>query len=442
MEITSLSLYELNTLIRQTLETVFVNPLWVRAEIARVNVTAAGHCFLELIDRSELSGKTAKGSALIWAGQFRAVAARFYEETGIRLTEGIKILMLAEISFHEEYGLKLVVRAIDSIYTLGEMALKKQAILERLKREKLLDRNKLLSIPLVPQRIAIISSKTAAGFQDFMHHLDSSPYQFHCQLFESLMQGNRVEESLLKALESCKNNADLFDLLVIVRGGGGKADLHCFDNYELGKSIAMFPVPVISGIGHERDTSVVDETAHTRVKTPTAAAEFIISMVSSFDQYLNSAFVHIADKIIQTVDDEKNRLSHLLKNLLILTDDLMDDEIKNLIVVEERLKRRVSEVTEVHRTHLWQLNSTLQERLKLVFIREQDWFQSKMDSVRHLDPRQVLKRGFSITYGESGKVLRDADTVKTGESIITRLYAGTIQSRVENNKYGTKETDL
>jgi exodeoxyribonuclease VII large subunit len=442
LEITSLSLYELNTLIRQTLETVFVTPLWVRAEIARVNVTTAGHCFLELIDRSEISARTAKGSAVLWAGQYRAVASRFYEETGIRLTEGIKILMLAEVSFHEEYGLKLIVRAIDSVYTLGEMALKKQAILERLKKERLLDRNRLLTIPLVPQRIAIISSKTAAGFQDFMHHLESSPYQFHCQLFESLMQGNRVEESLINALDSCKARTDLFDLLVIVRGGGGRADLHCFDNYELGKAIALFPIPVISGIGHERDTSVVDETAHTRVKTPTAAAEFVITMVRAFDQYLDSAFEHIVTKIVQTVDDEKNRLSHLLKNLLIMTDERMDDEIKGLIVMEERLKRKVSRVTEFHRIHLLQLHSTLQERSKLVFTREQNWLQSKMDSVRHLDPRQVLKRGFSITYGQDGKVLRQADTVKIGESITTRLYVGTIQSRVEDNNYGSKEVDL
>lgn len=441
MEVSSLSLYELNILIRQVLQTAFASPLWVRAEIARVNVTAAGHCFLELIDR-EASGKTAKGSAVIWAGQYRVIGKRFYEETGVRLTEGIKILMLADVSFHEEYGLKLVVSAIDSVYTLGEMALKKRAILEKLKKENLLDRNKLLKIPLVPQRIAIISSSTAAGFQDFMHHLNASPYRFYCRLFDSLMQGNRVEESLLKALDTCRTESEYFDFLVIVRGGGGRADLHCFDNYELGKEIALFPVPVISGIGHERDTSVIDEVAHTRVKTPTAAAELIISMVRAYDEYIDEAFEQIASRVMQLVDQEKNHISHLLKNLFIQTDDRLDEEIKRLMLVEERLKRKVYRVTEFENINLLQLHSALKERIRAVFLREQDWFQSKMDSIRHLDPRQVLKRGYSITYGQNGKVLRQEDEVKIGEPIITRLYDGTIKSRVEDNKHGAKEIEL
>ncbi|RMD59133.1 MAG: exodeoxyribonuclease VII large subunit, partial [Nitrospirae bacterium] len=329
----SLSLYELNVLIREIIESNFFELYWIRAEIARISVSASGHCFLELVDR-EIPNRMARGSAVMWSGIYRSISKRFKEETGTELSSGIKILMLAEVKFHEEYGLKLIIRDIDPAYTIGEMAVKKRMILERLYREGLLQRNKMLPLPLVPQNIAIISSKSAAGFQDFIHHIELSPYRFKWQLFESTMQGSSVEESILEALRNCKSRASDFDILVIVRGGGSKADLHCFDNYELAKAIAMMPIPVVSGIGHERDTSVVDEVSAIRVKTPTAAAELIINMVKEFEESIDELIKRIVEIALLRIDYEKELLGDFLNKLAFKTDALLHGESNILIATQ------------------------------------------------------------------------------------------------------------
>ena len=425
----SLSLFEFNTLIKEVIEETFREFYWIRAEIARISRSATGHCYLELIDRED-SGKTAKGSAVIWAGPYRTVTARFEQATGMNVIEGIKIMFLAEVDFHQEYGLKLIIRDIDPAYTLGEMAMKKKDILKRLAKEGLIDRNKSVYFPLVPQKIAVISSKTAAGLQDFIHQLESSPYGYTCHLFESLMQGNKIEQSLLKAFDKLTAQIADYDVVVIVRGGGGKADLHSFDNYAVAKVIAQLPIPVISGIGHERDTTVIDEVAHCRVKTPTAAAELLIERVRDFDAFLNGALDFIMTTSERIIDNEKKALTHALQNLALKNNDMILKEMNTLAVYGEKIKRAMS-LAQEKLAEIKLSSETLQERLIQFFTREHDWFKSKTDNLRHLDPRQVLKRGYSLTRTTEGKLIKDASTIKEGQLIQTLLSEGKLVSRVE-----------
>jgi exodeoxyribonuclease VII large subunit len=436
----SLSLYEINTLIREVLQQNFYDEIWVRAEIARIAPSASRHCYLELIDK-ETPGKTARGSAVIWGGLYVEIANRFERLTGVKLQSGIKIMMLAQVQFHQEYGLKLIIKDIDPAYTLGEMALKKQEILARLAQEGLIYRNKSLPFPLVPQKIAVISSKTAAGFQDFIRHLEASPYAFSCELFESLMQGDRVEAAMLIALERCKTMLDEFDLVVIVRGGGGKAELHCFDNYALGKAIALFPLPVVSGIGHERDASVVDEVAYMSVKTPTAAADFILAHVKNFDESIDNLLVRAIRSTIATLDYEKVALSDVLKNLVIKTERLLKEEAKSLIILEETLKQTHFRVAETQTAWLAHLYRLMQLHIKQTFKIQHVWLNAKLDGARHLDPKETLKRGYSITCTEDGNAVKASGSVVKDQLIKTILFKGELLSRIEAC-YGDKENDL
>jgi exodeoxyribonuclease VII large subunit len=426
--VTYLSLFEFNTLIKEVIGRTFFEAYWIVAEIARFSRSATGHCYLELIDR-EADGRTAKGSAVIWAGLYRSVTARFEKETGLVLTEGIKIMMLAEVDFHQEYGLKLIIRDIDPAYTLGEMAMKKKEILRRLAQEGLIDRNKFLHMPAVPQRIAVISSQSAAGFQDFIHQLESTPYTFTCHLYKSLMQGSKIEESMSKALEKLKQRINDYDVIVIVRGGGGRADLHSFDNYTLAKTIASLPIPVISGIGHERDTSVIDEVAHTRVKTPTAAAEFLIERVRDFDNFLNESITFIMTTAERVIEREKTALAHTLQNLALRNNDAIAREMNTLTAYGERIKRAQT-IPSDKLMSLMQHTEKLKEKLLQLFKKEHDWIRSKTDNLRHLDPRQVLKRGYSLTRNSNGKLIKDIESVHKGECIETIIFQGTIISEV------------
>ncbi len=405
----ALSLYELNNMIRSLIETSFDRTFLVTAEVASCDVK--NHCYLVLIDKE---GDTIKAEtrAVIWANRFRAISRSFEKSTGVSLAKGIKILFEAEVSFHERYGLKLNILNIDPSYTIGELAVRRKEILERLSREELINRNRELDFPLVPQRIGIISSSTSAGYDDLMNHLTNNAYGyiFDCSFYEAVMQGDRAEASLQRAMKRCTADADILDLVVIVRGGGGQTDLHCFDSYEIGKSIALLPLPVISGIGHQRDVTVVDEVSNRRAKTPTAAADMIIAAVRDFEE---------------SIETLAHRLVHGSRQLAV-------DIGRELA----GLGRRIEISARNEQLRCYHQLSTYIKSLKLAvkLVRnEKIVLKSKESNLKMLDPKHVLKRGYSISY-TNGKAVTSVNDLGKGDELRTVLYDGEIMSSVSGTR--------
>ena len=406
-----LSLYELNQMIRSVVDTAFSKAVCVTAEIASCDVKR--HCYLTLIDK-ENDTIRAEMRAVIWANRYEALSGTFEEATGARLSKGIKVLFQAELSFHERYGLKLNILTIDPSYTIGELAVRRKEILERLMREDLINCNKKIEFPLVPQRIGIISSSTAAGYEDLMNHLANNPYkyQFACRLYDAVMQGDRAEESIVGALRQCAEDASGLDVVVIVRGGGGQVDLHCFDSYEIGKAIALSPLPVISGIGHQRDITVVDEVSNRREKTPTAVADMIIAALKEFEERINSSAHTMIHGVNTMRSDVKEHLLSVSKSLEIAARNRVLDNVHRLAALIKGLQYCAKLIK----------NGALKLR-------------TCESSIKHLNPRNVLKRGYSITYN-NGKAVKTVSDVSEGDSLKTVLYKGEITSRVERGKKG------
>ncbi len=417
------TLYELNNLIKAEIADAFPAAYWITAEIAEAKCNQRGHCYLDLVEKED-DRTIAQIKATIWAYEYRRLAYRFEAATGETLKRGMKILFLASVGFHEVYGLSLNVRDIDPTYTMGEMARRKREVIERLTREGIMDLNKRLSLPLVPQRVAVVSSPTAAGYGDFANQLDNNPYgySFVRLLFPALMQGQVAENSIISALEEIRRKRRLFDVAVIIRGGGSVVDLNCFDGYPLASHIAKFPLPVITGIGHEKDDTVVDLVAHTRMKTPTAVAEFLISGVRGFDERIMELRNRLVTFSEQMLKDETHRLHSLGQRLRFLPVRLRAAVENRLLVLESGLSASV-----------WRLMQKEENRLHRI---EQ--------AVRLLDPQNVLKRGYSITR-RKGKVLRDASSVRRGDVLETTLHSGSITSVVarkgDNAEDEQKQTD-
>jgi exodeoxyribonuclease VII large subunit len=405
----TLSLFELNHLLRTVLEDSFPETFLVTAEIASCNVKR--HCYLTLVDKEDDLIR-AEMDAVIWADKYNKLSAVFTEATGASLSKGIKILFEASISFHERYGLKLNIVNIDPSYTIGEMAVKRKEILERLLKEGIKDKNKELEFPLVPQRIAIVSSSTAAGYEDLMTHLtnNSYGYKFSCKLYEALMQGDRAEESVVSALQKCMADASDLDLVVIVRGGGGQADLQCFNSYEMAKMIAFLPVPVISGIGHERDITVVDEVSNMRAKTPTAVADLIITKVKDFEDRLDSLRYNLVSGTQRLTSDERERVAAMTGGLEAAVRNEQVDSAHRLSVFMKGLKYSLK------------LIQSQKERLRF-----------GESNVSHLNPANVLKRGYSITYN-NGRAIRSASDAEDGDTLMTVLHKGKLTSKVEKKR--------
>jgi exodeoxyribonuclease VII large subunit len=466
-----LSLYEFNLLIKDALGYSFPDAYLITAEIASLNVDKKGHCYLELVDKDE-DGIRARTDARIWAGAFKSISREFEKAAGLPLARGLKILVTASLNFHERYGMSLIVEYIDPSYTIGEMARKRREIIERLTREGLLRLNKALAFPPVPKRIAVISSARAAGYEDFVKHLsgNSFGYVFSVRLFEAVMQGDGAAASMLgalAALNACASQAarsvpivpimpgtpgmpiipgmpgapdiiagdiarrDIFapDLVVIVRGGGAAADLDCFDNYEIGRAIALLPIPVISGIGHERDKTVVDEVAHTSVKTPTAAAVLIVERLKTFEDLVDALSHRLSGASRAASQRAQSRLTALAGYL---KSGLKAALARDFYRIEgfEKSIGRAARVLEKHSGMLRVHTNTLTVGA-LNFMRALD---AKLDAranvIKHLDPQNVLRRGYSITR-LNGRTLRLARDASPGDRLETILSDGALESIVD-----------
>jgi exodeoxyribonuclease VII large subunit len=314
MEQTGITLSELNLQIRETIENRFDEEIWLIAEISELNVNYKGHCYVDFIERDELTKKiVARQRATIWAFQYRLISGYFETSTGQELAHGMKVLVKVRINFHVLYGFSLNVVDIDPTYTLGEQARHREEIIQRLEEEGVFDMNRELSIVAVPQRLAIISSETAAGFGDFVNHLELNEYGyfFQWELFAASMQGDQTSASVVDALTRVFEREHDFDAVLIIRGGGAKAELAAFDDYEIAFMITQSPLPVLTGIGHERDESVTDMVAWQAFKTPTAVANFIIDQFAEFETSIDDLGRTLVRKVLHLIDNEKAHLNEL-----------------------------------------------------------------------------------------------------------------------------------
>ena len=406
----ALTLFELNSLIRSAISQALPDLFWVIAEIAESKCNQKGHCYLDLVEKED--HKTiAQTRATIWSYEYRTLSRKFELATKTPIRPGIKVLLLASVSYHEVYGLSLNVKDIDPAYTMGEMALRKKEIIDRLRKEGVIDLNKELLLPSVPQNIAIISSATAAGYGDFINQLDGNPYgyKFIHVLFPAIMQGAETERSIIEAFDKIETLKSRFDVAVVIRGGGSVSDLSSFDSYSLARRIASFPLPVITGIGHEKDDTVADIVAHTKMKTPTAVAEFLISGARSFEERINS----------------------IENTLRLFTERLLGDAAHSLNSLAGRLSLVPSHITSAPQNHLNAFEKRLKGDVRQYMQHKQNKLSSIEQAVRLLDPVNILKRGYSITR-HNGRALRDASEISKGDVIETRLYQGRITSAAEN----------
>ncbi|MCI4625648.1 MAG: exodeoxyribonuclease VII large subunit [Candidatus Magnetoovum sp. WYHC-5] len=446
-----LSLYEFNLLIKEVISYSLPDTFLITAEIASLNVDVKGHCYMALVEKDENTIK-AQMDARIWASSYKLILKDFETATGVTLSKGLKILIEASINFHERYGLSLTIKNIDPTYTLGEMARRRREIIERLTKEGLIDKNRAIPMPLVPQRIAIISSKNAAGYEDFVKHinLNTYGYVFYIKLFEAIMQGDRAEASILSALDAIEGKREEFDLVVIVRGGGATTDLDCFDSYNIGKKIALLSLPVMAGIGHERDYTVVDEVSHVRVKTPTAGASYIIEIVKGFEDRLNTISVNLLNAT--------RRLNEsLLRNLVALTTALFSAAnttvTKNAYVLDgyrkpilyarrlllskladlKNLLYRLSSSSNVHiASNEGYLNETVRRLIRepaQLLRKQEERLQLMMEKLTFMEPKNMLKMGYTITY-HKGKAVKSVEDIEVHGKVTTVFKDGSIDSEV------------
>jgi len=424
-----LTLSELNSLVREVIECEMPNEYWVEAELSECR-ESHGHCYMELIEKDENSTTPiARASAKCWASKWILVRPYFERTTGQRLHAGMKVLLKVYPQFHVAYGFSWIVTDIDPTYTLGDMARKRQEIIRQLKEEGVFDLQKGLELPLFCQHIAVISSETAAGYGDFCNQLADNPYgfQFRTQLFPAIMQGEGVEQSIIAALERIYNAQ--FDCVVIIRGGGATSDMSGFDTLALAENVANFPIPIITGIGHERDESILDMVSHTRVKTPTAAAALLIDHLKAVLDTLNDAqdrLIHYCNCKLYTLHAQLSTLSETLPRLFSIVKTRHEARIDNL---NSRLAHQAQQ--KIINCQLSIIN--LENRLPILTDRrlmtEKHRLQLIEEKVKSLDPTLLLKRGYSMTM-KDGKIIRDAATLHPGDEIETRFANGTVRSTV------------
>ena len=428
----ALSLVELNQRIRMTLEQAFPDTYWVRAEMSDVRENgASGHCYLEFIEKDPRSGQLlAKVRGAIWAKTFRLLKPYFEMETGQRFVSGLKVLVRVTVDFHELYGLSLTVVDIDPAYTLGDMARKRLEIIRQLQEEGVFELNKELPLPLLPRRIALISSPTAAGYEDFMNQLthNRAGYPFYVKLFPALMQGERTEESVIAALDRIYAHQELFDVVALLRGGGATSD--SFDSYLLAANCAQFPLPILTGIGHERDDTVVDLVAHTRLKTPTAVAEFLIARMDQAAQTVEELQQTMTQSASVRLLQEKQRLQSYATRFPALVGQRMERNRTLLHQLSAKLPTMAQGFVERKRAMVDRLAMQLRNATTTHLAEKQRFLQLQEQFVRMASPDYILRRGYSLTLRE-GKIIKRAEELHVGEELTTRFMDGEVKSIIK-----------
>ena len=433
-----LSLLELNQLIKQALSAQLQPTYWVVAEIGELRVAQNGHCYLDLVDKGD-DRLLAKVRATIWSYTFRTLRGWFEAMTGEALRPGLKILAQVEVKFHELYGLSVNVKDIDAQYTLGERARRRQQVVQQLIDEGVYEMNKGLALPTVPQRVAVISSPTAAGLGDFMDQLSHNRggYRFEVQLFKASMQGEGAEASIVAALlevyQCLETQGPCFDLVVLIRGGGAQVDLDCFDTYGLAAHIAQFPLPVITGIGHERDETVADLVAHTKMKTPTAVAEFLIDGITTYDERLESYRQRIANRTVQLLRERTYQLDNWQTTLRYALSSQVQHQRQTLNQRKEQLRYAAQTQLRQQHENLTRWPTALRSQSIRQLRRWQQHVDTQEKVMTLVNPVSVMKRGFTRTY-VNGKLLSQTGSIPKGSELTTMTYKKTYISVLREKK--------
>ncbi len=458
-----LSLYELNCKVRDLVKSSFQNPVWVVAEINELSVNNRGHCYLELIEKDPSNDTIlARSRGTIWAGTFRSLKSFFETTTGRRFSTGLKVLILARADFHELYGFSLNIKDIDPAYTLGDLAKQRKETIDKLKAEGVFSMNRELDFPVLPNRIALISSRTAAGYEDFVKQLihNQFGYGFRVTLFQVLLQGAEASGSIINALDEIYGRENEFDVVVIVRGGGSQADLSVFDDYSLTSHLAQFPLPVLTGIGHERDESIADMVSSKTLKTPTAVAEYLVARLYDLEAYTNSLSSGILDGINNILITEAGVIESLSTGLKMTVQNLIHEnayllgqtitQLKHQIMLymrdqDQLLKNMKTQIqnlfdaTQNSRLYYLRKISVNLEHKCLQFIGIQNHKLQMYDkSISLLDPELVLQRGYSIT-SQHGKAIKNVHDLDPGSPIHTRYANGTSISDIREIKSSNKK---
>ncbi len=449
-----ITLYELNQKVKEVLALAFKVHYWVIAEISEIKENSSGHCYLELIQKEEIKDTLkAKARATIWAYTYRMLKPYFETSTGRPLSAGMKVLVSVEVVFHEAYGYSLNITDIEPNFTLGDIEQKRREAIEKLVAEGVFDMNKSLELPLLPKRVAVVSSPTAAGLQDFVNQLFSNKYGYKVEhtLFTANMQGNGAEESIIDALNRIYESQNDFDIVAIIRGGGSQADLSCFDSYWLAAHVAQFPLPIITGIGHDKDTSVVDLVAHTKLKTPTAVAEFIINkffeaesiivefkerleivleeVFAAHKQQIEQPLISLIPIILQSTSNERVILERKLSKVSQVVNHNISDEHANTLRIIKSFEIQSLMKLTYSKNSIREINQSFDNRIKDFFKNQNNLIARLDDKTASLNPINILKMGYSITTF-NGKTIMDSRLVKKGSTIKTLLNQGSIESTV------------
>ncbi len=419
-----ISLGELQRRIKGAVEGAFPMPLWVAAEIAELKVNYSGHCYLELVEKPDESespsgarGRAGSGvpraqaRAVIWRSQYAMLASYFEAETGSRLAAGMKILAKVLVSYHELYGLSLQITDLDASYTLGEVERQKQLTIRRLQADGVWDMNRGTAMPMLVQRIAVVSSASAAGYRDFCDELRSGGYAFRTELFDAVVQGAAAEESVTAALTAVAERAGEFDAVVMIRGGGSASDLSCFNFYRICSYVAQFPLPVITGIGHDKDTSVADMVAHKALKTPTAVAAWLTDRMARIEAWLDESARRLHDMAVGVTRAEQTRLERMAADVSRESGMYAARCRASLDVLREQIVAAAARCIESARTHLAVAEGVVEGR----------------------SPQRIMRMGFAVVRRD-GRALLSADGLRTGQRIEVELCDGALSADIAGVK--------
>ena len=406
----SLTLLDLQRMVRATLESRFRDPLWISAEISELKVNRSGHCYLNLVEKGATDGAPrAEARAVIWKSAYLPMASMFEAATGATLRAGLRVLVRVVVTYHEIYGFSLQIIDIDPRYTLGEIERRRRETIARLQQDGVWDMNRELELPRPTLRIAIVSSDTAAGYQDFMNELGRNTYRFQTTLFRSLMQGDAAEESIVAALTEIAQREEDFDVVAIIRGGGSTSDLALFDSYLIASYVAQFPLPIFSGIGHDKDVSVVDMVAHTSLKTPTA----------------------VATKLVEMADYEMTLVENFATEIAHNVEDMLHGEELRLYTHGVNISREATRHISNHEKRIELLKDGLLSRVEYMISTEEQRLNAAERTLQSYSLDNILRLGFAVARNQEGAVKSIAQT-HIGETIAIELLDGVVGAEIKS----------
>ena len=425
-----ITLSQLQSRIKDGINNCIPFPIWICAEVSEIKVNYSGHCYLELVEKG---GKNqvpkAKVNAVIWKSSYFALSSYFSSSTGSDLAIGMQVLVKVVVNYHELYGLSLVVSDIDPRYTLGDMEREKQKTIQQLKADGIYDMNQSLELPYKLQKIAVVSSRNAAGYQDFMMEIDSSIFKFDITLFDAFMQGNGAEESIIGALELIVNSEEEFDALVLIRGGGSQSDLACFNSYRLCSHLAQMPLPIIAGIGHDKDQSVADLVAALSLKTPTAVATYLVESISDLYETLIDRERLLSEKTKYILDINKQQLNNNAHLIHSTYSDLTRKVEVKLASLTGDIKRMSDNLIMTRLNRVEFLSESLSHKSKLILNREQNRVNNCVNLIDSRRPESILSLGFAIV-SQKGKAVKDSNGIDVGSEVNITLSKGSINAKI------------